>query len=225
MKPETTAAELLQDALAGCQNAAGELFRRHDTMLRKVICLRMDRRIQGRVDLDDVIQDIYMEYARCLPDYSRFEQVPFNVWLRMIALRKLQTIHRHHLGTAARSADREISLFRGPLPDVNSNSLAIQLMGRHTSPTQAVVRAELQMAVQAALDEMEPIDREILALRHFEELSNTEVAHILGLTPAAASNRFIRALGRIKKLLDDFGPRLRNARPFGSAGKGNPSGK
>jgi RNA polymerase sigma-70 factor (ECF subfamily) len=172
--------------------------------------MRMNRRLLQRVDVDDVLQEIYVEYSRSLPEYVHYEQVPFHLWLRMLALRKLQMIHRHHLGTRARSADREVSLYAGPLPEVSSYSLAIQLIGGHTSPTQAAARAELQLSIQAALDEMEPIDREILALRHFEELSNSDAAQVLGISPGAASNRYVRSLRRIKQLLQTTNPQVLN---------------
>ncbi len=123
------------------------------------------------------------------------------------------TLHRHHLGAQARDAGREVSLFRGPLPAADSRSLAAQLLGRLTTPSQAAVRAEIQLRMQEALNSMDALDREILALRHFEELSNTEAAAVLGLQKSAASNRHVRALKRLKEILDGT-PGLRD----GSAG-------
>lgn len=193
--------ELLRQARRGDAHALGELFCLHEQRLRVMILLRMDRRIQGRVDVDDVLQEIYLEYARSLGGYEAFQGMPFRLWLRMIAGRKLQAIHRKHLGTAARDADREVSLCIEPLPGVSSCSLAIQLLGRHTTPSQAAVRAELQLRLQGALNEMASIDREVLALRHFEQMTNAEVANVLGISQAAASNRYVRALRRIKDLL------------------------
>ncbi len=192
---------LLQRAMEGHADSLGQLFGLYEPTLRKMILLRLDHRLQGRLDVDDVLQEVYVEYARSLPQYTAYRGMPFRLWLRMIAVRKLQALHRHHLGVAARGVDREVSIYRGPLPSVSSGSLAIQLLGRHTSPTQAALRAELQMQIQAALNEMEPIDREIIALRHFEEMSNSDVAHLLGIGQAAASNRYVRALRRIKHLL------------------------
>jgi len=113
----------------------------------------------------------------------------------------LQTLHRLQLSVKARDAGREVSLHSGPLPAADSRSLAAQLMGRLTTPSRAALRAEIQIKIQEALNAMDPIDREILALRHFEELSNQEAAAVLGLHKAAASNRYVRALRRLKELL------------------------
>ncbi len=192
---------LLQQAMDGDAVSLGNLFEIYEPAIRKMVMLRMDHRLQGRLDVDDVLQEVYVEYARSLPQYTAYRGMPLRLWLRMIAARKLQALHRHHLGVAARGVDREVSLYRGPLPSVSSGTLAIQLLGRHTSPTQAALRAEVQMQIQAALNAMESIDREIIALRHFEEMSNSDVAHLLGISQAAASNRYVRALRRIKNLL------------------------
>ncbi len=197
---------LLPDAIRGEGHAVGELFCLHEHRLRVMILLRLDRRIQGRVDVDDVLQEVYLEYARCIGSYEAYQGMPFRLWLRMIAGRKLQAVHRHHLGVAARDAEREVSLCVDPLPGVSSCSLAVQLLGRHTTPTQAAVRAELQLRLQVALNDMDAIDREILALRHFEELSNSDVASVLEISQAAASNRYVRALRRIRNLLVNAAP-------------------
>jgi RNA polymerase sigma-70 factor (ECF subfamily) len=108
---------------------------------------------------------------------------------------------RRHLGTKMRGAAQEISLHRGAWPQASSVSLAAQLLGAFTSPSRAVIRAETQLRVQGALNSMDPIDREVLALRHFELLTNGEVAQVLGLSKAAASNRYVRALKRLKEIL------------------------
>ncbi len=125
---------------------------------------------------------------------------PF-LWLRFLTAQRLTTLHRNHLGVKARDAGREVSLHSGPIPAADSRSLAAQLLGRLTSPSRAVIRAEIQIKIQEALNAMDPIDREILALRHFEELDNSETAAVLGLHKAAASNRYVRALRRLKEML------------------------
>jgi RNA polymerase sigma-70 factor, ECF subfamily len=193
--------ELLRRAGQGDQQAVGDLFFRHRKRLRRMVQLRIDRRLQGRLDASDVLQEAYLEFSRSLADYLRSPSMPFFLWLRCVTGRKLQALHRKHLGTQARDAGREVSLHRGALPEASSVSLAAQLLGRHTSPSQAAVRAELQIRIQEALNSMDPIDREVLALRHFEQLSNAETAQTLGLSEAAASNRFVRALKRLKKIL------------------------
>jgi len=142
---------------------------------------------KGRIDPSDVLQEAYLEVARSLADYLKNPQIPFYLWVRFITSRKLQALHRHHLGTQGRDAGREVSLHRGGLPQASSVSLAEQLLGRYATPSQAAVKAELQIRIQEALNEMDPIDREVLALRHFEELSNAETAQVLGIGEAAAS--------------------------------------
>jgi RNA polymerase sigma-70 factor (ECF subfamily) len=198
------AAELLQRAAAGNQDAVNELFTLYRDRLRAMVRLRLNRRLQGRIDPSDVLQEAYVEVCRVLPDYLRSPTMPFFLWLRHITGQKLITVHRRHLGAQMRDADREISLYRGALPQASSASLAAQLLGRLTSPTQAAVRAELQIRVQEALNGMDPLDREVLTLRHFEMLTNGEAAEVLGIRKSAASNRYIRALERLKDILAEL---------------------
>jgi RNA polymerase sigma-70 factor, ECF subfamily len=207
--------QLLTRAAADDAAAVGELFHRHHDRLRRMICLRLDHRLQGRLNPSDVLQEAFLEFARALPDYVKKPDAPFFLWLRLITGRKLHALHRQHLGTRMRDARRELALYRGALPAASSVSLAAQLMGKLSSPSQAAHRAEIRLRVQEALNEMDPLDREVLALRHYEQLSNKETAFVLELTEAAASVRFIRALRRLKErlgpmpgLLDD-GPTAR----------------
>jgi RNA polymerase sigma-70 factor (ECF subfamily) len=204
--------ELLRRAGQGDQQALGDLFSRHRERLHRMVQLRLDRRLQGRIDPSDVLQEAYVEVSRALAEYLRDPFLPFFLWLRLLTGRKLQALHRHHLGTKIRNAGREVSLHRGVLPQASSVSLAAQLLGRFTTPSQAAVRAELQMRMQEALNGMEPLDREVLALRHFEQLSNAETAQVLSLGEAAASNRYVRALKRLKKILTSA-PGLMEGRP------------
>lgn len=192
-------AELLKRAAAADPAAIGELFHQHHDRLRRLIQLRMDHRLHGRLDPSDVLQEAFVEYARALPQYVKNPEAPFYLWLRCITGRKLRALHRKHLGARMRDARRELQ--RGALPEASSVSLAAQLLGKLTTPSQAMARAEAQMQIQEALQEMEPIDREVLALRHYEQLSNRETAYVLDLSEAAASIRFIRALRRLKDIL------------------------
>jgi RNA polymerase sigma-70 factor (ECF subfamily) len=123
------------------------------------------------------------------------------LWLRFLTGQRLLQMHRHHLGAQMRDAGQEVSLFRGALPQASSVSLANQLLGRFTSPTQAAVRAELQLRVQEALNTMDPLDREVLTLRQFELLTNEETAAVLGVRKSAASKRYVCALRRLKEAL------------------------
>ena len=141
-----------------------------------MVRLRLDRRLQGRVDPSDVLQEAYLDLAAKLPEYASRPAIPFFLWLRLVAGERLLRVHRHHLGAAMRDAGREVSLHQGAFPEASSASLAAQLLGQLTSASQAALRAEMQLLLQEALNGMDPIDREVLALRHFEELSNDEVA-------------------------------------------------
>jgi RNA polymerase sigma-70 factor (ECF subfamily) len=127
--------------------------------------------------------------------------MPVFLWLRFLTGQKLIDLHRQHLGAKMRDAGQEVSLYRGALPLASSASLAAQLLGRLTSASQAAMRAELQLRVQEALNGMEPLDREILTLRHFEMLTNEETATVLDIKKSAASNRYVRALKRLKDIL------------------------
>ena len=194
--------ELLERAGAAEPAAVGELFHRHSDRLRRMICLRIDHRLQGRLNPSDVLQEAFIEYARALPDYVNKPDAPFYLWLRLITGRKLHALHRQHLGTRMRDAKRELSLHRGALPAASSVSLAAQLLGKLTSPSQAIQRAEIQLRIQETLNEMDPLDREVLALRHYEQLNNKEIASVLEISEATASIRFIRALRRLKDRLN-----------------------
>jgi RNA polymerase sigma-70 factor (ECF subfamily) len=184
--------------------------------LRQMIRLRLDRRLQGRVDPSDVLQDAYIDMAERLPEYSGRAEIPFFVWLRMVVVERLLRVHRHHLGAAMRDATREISLHHGAFPEASSASLAAQLLGQMTSAGRAALRAEMKLTLQEVLNAMDPIDREVIALRHFEELRNDEVAATLGLTKATASKRYVRAMLRLKAAIADA-PGL-----VDSAGAGGP---
>jgi RNA polymerase sigma-70 factor (ECF subfamily) len=166
-----------------------------------MVALRMDRRLQGRIDPSDVIQETYLEASHRLSEYLRDPTIPFYIWLRFLTSQRLAMLHRHHLGIQARDAGREVSLYRGALPEATSAALAAQLVGRLTSPSVAAVRAEMRIRLQEALNAMDSMDREVLALRHFEQLTNGEAAAVLKIKPTAACNRYVRALGRLKAIL------------------------
>lgn len=198
---ESHSGDLLQRAAAGDEQAVNELFTLYRDRLRAMVRLRLNCRLHGRVDPSDVLQEAYLEVCRGLADYLRAPPLPFFLWLRHITGQQLIMAHRRHLGAQMRDADREVSLYRGALPQASSASLAAQLLGRLTSASQAALRAELQIQVQEALNSMDPLDREVLTLRHFEMLSNDETAVVLGIKKSAASNRYVRALERLKDIL------------------------
>ena len=194
--------DLLRRAAGGDSAALADLFSCYRRRLRQMVRLRLDRRLQGRVDPSDVLQEAYIDLARQLPAYLARPEMPFFLWLRLLTGQRLMRLHRQHLGAAMRDAGREVSLYRGALPQASTASLAAQLLGRFTSASEAALRAEQQLLLQEALNALDPLDREIIALRHFEELSNAEAAQVLGLEPSAASKRYIRAIRRLKAILD-----------------------
>jgi RNA polymerase sigma-70 factor (ECF subfamily) len=195
---------LLESAAGGSQAALGELLDQYRQRLRNMIRLRMDRRIRPRVDPSDVVQDTFVEASRRLGDYLNDPSVTFFVWLRYLAGQRLSMLHRHHLGIQRRDARREVSLYDCNVPNANSAMLAARLLGSLTSPSTAAAKAELKIRLLEALEAMDPIDREVLALRHFEQLSNSETAQVLGVSPTAANNRYVRALERFRQLAESL---------------------
>ncbi len=190
--------DLLDRAAAGDAAAVTELFSRYRKRLKRMVRLRLSRHLQGRVDDSDILQEALLEAAKRLPDYLQDQPLPFFLWLRHITGHKLIDAHRRHLGARIRDAAQEVSLHRGAMPAASSASLAAQLLGRLTSPSQAAIKAEARLRVQDVLNNMDPIDREVLALRHFEQLNNAEVAATLEINESTASSRYLRALKRLK---------------------------
>ena len=196
---------LLERAAGGEAAALAEFWERHRKRLRQMVRLRLDRRLQGRVDPSDVLQEAYIDLAERLPEYARDRAFTPYLWLRLVTGQRLLEVHRRHLGTAMRDAGREVSLYRGALPQASSVSLAAQLLGTvHDGEPGGSSRAERKLQLQAVLNGMDPMDREILALRHFEDLTNGEASEVLGLSKTAANNRYIRALGRLRSLLESL---------------------
>jgi RNA polymerase sigma-70 factor (ECF subfamily) len=192
---------LLERARGGDANAAGEALVRHRARLRRLVEARLDRRVRGRVDPSDVLQDGFVDAVARFPTYLADPTLPLFLWLRLVIGERLAKVHRTHLGTQVRDAAREVSLYRGPMPAASSAALAAHLLGKETSPTQAAVRAERLLRLQEALNALDPLDREILSLRHFEELTHAEAARVLEIQEAAAAKRYIRALKRLKDVL------------------------
>jgi RNA polymerase sigma-70 factor (ECF subfamily) len=195
---------LIRRAAAGDEAALRELFSRHRDRLKRMVHLRLSRRLAGRVDDSDILQEACLEAARRLEEYLREPKLPFFLWLRHLTALKLAEVHRRHLVTQLRDADREVTLHRGMLPMADSVSLAAQLLGTLTTPSQAVIKAETRLLVQEALNGMDPIDREVLALKHFEQLSMAEIAEVLGLSKAGAGSRYLRAIKRLREILSQI---------------------
>ena len=169
-----------------------------------MVNLRLSRRLASRVGDSDVLQEAFVEVARKLPEYAQDPKLPLFLWLRHLTELKLAEVHRRHLGTQLRDADREVTLHRGGLPLADSVSLAAHLLGTRTTPSQAAIKAETRLMVQEALNGMDPIDREVLALKHFEQLSTSEIAGVLGLSKAGAGSRYLRAIKRLRSILEQI---------------------
>jgi RNA polymerase sigma-70 factor (ECF subfamily) len=199
--PPSDTVHLVERLRAGDRRALAELFERHRGRLRRMVELRMDARLYGRVDASDVLQDGFLDLASKVDSYLNDPRVPVFLWLRLVVSDRLAMCHRRHLGTAMRDADREVSLYRDPMPQASSTALALMLLGRLPSPSNAAIRAEQILQVQEATNSLDPLDREIVALRHFEQLSRAETAFVLGITEEAGAKRYIRALKKLKSIL------------------------
>lgn len=196
---------LLDKANNGDAAAVEELFSRHRVRLHRMVQLRISPLLKGRVDASDVVQESFLEAWRRLEDYLQDPRMPFFLWLRFLTRQQIFAVHNRHAGVKARDPRREVALYEGVLPEASSEALASQLLGQLPSPSEVIVRAELQLQLQTGLDALQPEDREILALRHFEQLTSAEAAKELGITEAAAAKRYLRALMRLRKLLAGLG--------------------
>jgi len=181
--------------------ALGVLFARYTDRLLAMVELRLDRRLQGRVDPADILQETFLDASRSFPSYREIPGISFYVWLRRIAERQLIDVHRRHLGVQARDPRREISLDRFTAPEATSAAMADGFLATLDTPSAIAIRIERTARLQEALGMMDPIDREVLALRHFEQLSNLEAAAVLGITESAATKRHLRALLRLRQAL------------------------
>jgi len=187
------------DLLREDPEALGALLERDRSRLQRMIRLRLDRRLLRRVDVSDVIQEVHLDAARRIGEYVDGPAMPFYLWVRLLTSQKLIDLYRHHAGAGKRDVRREVSL--APFVEATSVALAEQLAGTLSTPSRAADRAEVRARVRDALERLEPIDREVLALRHFEQLGNDETAQALGIGVSAASKRYVRALKRLGEAL------------------------
>ena len=196
--------ELVTRLKGGDQQALAELYSQHRPRLWRMIHVRLDPRLRGRVDADDILQEGYLAAVERVQHFQNDSSTSFFVWLRLVLGQTLIDVHRRHLGTQMRDAGREVSLHGRRSPQATSMSLTALLLGDFTSPSSAAVRDEVSQKLEQAIDAMNPIDREVLVLRHFEELTNNEVAQELDIKPKAASIRYVRAIGRLKEILSQL---------------------
>lgn len=192
--------DLLAGAAAGDTKAVNRLFDRHRDALRKLVDLRMDRRMGGRVDASDIVQDVLVEAAGRLSDYLRDPQLPFHLWLRSLARDRMIDLHRRHRAQR-RDVTREQPLAAGEGIDRSEFNLAAQLQDAGLTPAAAAIKEELEQRFWSALDLLEDQDREVILMRHAEHLGNGEVAQALDLSPAAAGMRYLRAIRRLRAAL------------------------
>ena len=204
-RPDEEDIEALRDAGEDRPRLLAELFEQNRGRLLRMVHLRMDPKLRARVDPSDVLQEAYVEISTRLGDYLAEPRVPFFIWLRLTTAQRIVALHRHHIGTQKRDVRRQIPIERGVVPAVSSAVMAQQLVGVLTTPSGAAMKAEARQQIEEALDAMSPQDREVLVLRHFEELSNGETAAELGIEESAASKRYLRALQRLRRVLESVG--------------------
>ncbi|MCR9292276.1 MAG: sigma-70 family RNA polymerase sigma factor [bacterium] len=195
--------ELLAGAKGGDNAAVDELLDRHRDSLRKMIGMRLDQRIMRRVDVSDVVQDVLVEANRRLQGYLQNPVMGFHLWIRQIAKDRIIDAHRRHRVSAKRSIDREQPMLSAGPPDQSTIELAAQLSDPELTPAAAATQRELALHVQDAISQLDDKDREMILMRHYEQLSNQDIAAALDLTEPAASMRYLRALKKLRKVLDE----------------------
>ncbi len=182
--------------------ALAEQFTRYRSRLWRIVQFRLEPMVAARVDADDVLQDAWLAALQRLPHFLHKESLSMFVWLRLIVAQTIVDLHRCHLGAEMRDAYREVAGLDAGLSRSTSISIAARLADELGSPSQAAMRQEVAKQLESAIEGMDRFDREVLAMRHFEELTNSEVAEALGISQKAASIRYVRALKRLKSILE-----------------------
>ncbi len=192
---------LLLQAAGGSTQAMESLFNRHRSRLRRMIAVRMDPRLQMRVDPSDVVQETLLQANRKLSKYLQEKPIAFYPWLRQMAWDQIVAMHRKHLYSDRRSCRREEKMGAG-LSDDSVADLASKFVDKSQGPLTHLVRAEIGERVRQAIDQLPGIYREILVLRYLEQLSIVEAAEVLKINHSAAKMRHVRAVERLRELLD-----------------------
>lgn len=190
--------ELLAGARGGDPAAINGLLDRHRDSLKRMIAMRLDQKIMRRIDVSDVVQDVLVEVNRRLQDYLANPVMAFHLWVRQIAKDRIIDAHRRHRVSGKRSVDREQPLAQAATPDQSTIELAAHLRDPELTPAAAAVQHELALHIQAAIELLDERDRDIILMRHYEQLSNQEIAIALDITEPAASMRYLRALQRLR---------------------------
>ena len=194
--------EVLQRLADQGENAVAELFSMHRERLLKLVTFRLDARLKGRVDPDDILQEAYLDAAQRIEHFTSNPVTTVFVWFRLIVMQTMTNVHRRHLGTKMRDASLEVSKRAQQSSGSTVASITQFLTGHLTSPSQAAIREEQTKQLAEALEDLSELDREILALRHFEKLSNAEAAEVLGIEAKTASVRYFRAIRRLRGVLE-----------------------
>ena len=193
--------EILRDVADGDPEAVNRLMDRHRDAVRRMVQLRLDHAVARRVDASDVVQDVMLEASQRLSDYLKNPGMPFHLWLRQLALDRIIDMHRRHRGAQRRSVDREQNFSGVGNDEQSAADLAALLRDAELTPAAAALRKELQARFVTALQQMDEGDREIIVMRHFEHLGNSEAAEALGLIAPAAGMRYLRAIRRLRAVL------------------------
>jgi RNA polymerase sigma-70 factor (ECF subfamily) len=201
VQPEASDQQLLARIQQGDAAAVSELFVRHRDRLHRGIRLRLDRRVSARVDASDVLQETYLEALRRLTDGTQHQDMPLELWLHWLAREQVLMCHRRHLEADKRAVGRELPA----LPGDSSACFVNGLVGQSSSPSQHVAAAEVADRLRVALQQLDDEERDLILWRHFEQLNNRDTAQLLGITEAAASKRYVRALERLRGLLLGLG--------------------
>lgn len=196
--------DLVRQMRSGNEDALAEVFSHYRERLRRIIRFRLDYRIAGRVSDSDVLQETFIAAAKRLPHFADHPDLPAFLWLRLVTGQQLIDLHRQHVKAERRDVRKEVSLNKKAHSPHTSMAIAAQLAGPATAVSEIVVRAERIERLESTLNQMDPIDREVIALRHFEELSNIETADVLGIEHSAASKRYVRAMAKLAQLLSEF---------------------
>ena len=195
--------QLLAGARDGNDVAVNQLMNRHRDALRQMVKMRLDRAIAQRLDASDIVQDVLLEANNRLSDYINNPVMPFHLWLRQLAKDRMIDMHRRHRGAQRRSVDREQPLAAPAFGDRSSLDLAAQIKDLELTPAAANIRRELEERFLAALEHLNDEDRDIILMRHYEHLGNSEVAQALNISPPAAGMRYLRALRKLRTVLGD----------------------
>ena len=194
---------LLDRVRRGDTAAVNGLLERHRAAIRRMIDQRLDRVVRKRVDASDIVQDVLVEANRRLGTYLTNPTMPFQLWLRHMARDRVIDAHRRHRVAGSRSLDKEVSLDAPVDSDQSQTNLSQKIADTELTPAAVATWHELERRFAEAVENLEETDRQIVLLRHFEHMSTADVAKALGLTKPAAGMRYMRAMRRLRVLLND----------------------